>query len=153
MTCPAGLLTPAFAYLVKSEAELKPFFISSHFNQVYKHNLNIIILPVRAVGHIGRATKSAVQPALSLARCSAWCQESHPISPLSLLAVLRHVSIGCPLRRFHSGVQARAIFGLASVSSRRICSIQIDLLFLISLSICGISVGFCRSLFDITFGQ
>ena len=52
-----------------------------------------------------RAATFALQPALSLARCSAWCQESHLISPLSLQAVLHHVSQGRPLQRFPSGVR------------------------------------------------
>ena len=54
---------------------------------------------------------------------------------------------------WNSGVQVRAVFGLASVSIWRICPMHAHLLFLMSLSICGIRVVFSRSLFEITFGQ
>ena len=99
--------------------------------------ISIIILPGHAAGH---KVPQRRQSALSLARCSAWCQEFHPFSPLSLLVVFRQVSLGCPLQCFPSGVQVR------SVSIQRICPIHVHRLFLISLSICGICVVFSRSL-------
>ena len=93
-----------------------------------------------------------LQPTLSLAAVTASLQVVKPTFCLSP-TVLLHVTFGCPLVLFPSGVQVRAMRGFCWLFIRSTCPIQRHLRLLICSLIVQVLARRLTSSFDTFIGQ